>query len=399
VSAAQIRVAHLVAHPIQYFAPLYRELASRPQIDLTVYFYSDAAAGEFYDPGFDRKIAWQTPLLEGYRWRVCRSAEGAQFGDGLLRRPSWDIIREVALGPYEVLWAHSYSNLNTWLTVVPARLRGVRTLIREEQTLLRSRPWYKRALKQVALRGLFALSGGLYIGEQNRRYFRHYGMPVNRLFPARYCVDNGSLQRRAAELAPLRAEIRTRFGITDEAPVVLFCGKLIEEKQPLELIEAFAAVRRHLPCWLLLVGDGPLRPSAEELVAREAVPSVRFAGFLAEPDVADAYAAADVFVLPSLRETWGLVVNEAMNFGLPIVVWDQVGCAEDLVRDGWNGRVVANRSALEGALAELVADPQVRKTYGERSRQLIDEYSIEACADQIVEACLATASGRARREA
>jgi glycosyltransferase involved in cell wall biosynthesis len=398
VNAAQVRVAHLVAHPIQYFAPLYRELASRPQIDLTVYFYSDAAVGEFYDPGFDRTIAWQTPLLEGYTWRVCRSAEGAHFGAGFLRRPSWDIIREVALGRYEVLWAHSYSNLNTWLALVPARLRGVRTLIREEQTLLRSRPWYRRALKQVALRGLFALSGGLYIGEQNRRYFRHYGMPVERLFPARYCVDNGSLQRRAAELAPLRTQIRARFGVTDEAPVILFCGKLIEEKQPLELIEAFAAVRRRLPCWLLFVGDGPLRSSAEELVAREAVPSVRFAGFLAEPDVAEAYAAADVFVLPSLRETWGLVVNEAMNFGLPIVVWDQVGCAEDLVRDGWNGRVVAGRSALEGALAELVAEPQVRKTYGDRSRQLIDEYSIEACADQIVEACLATASGRARRE-
>ncbi len=399
MSTGPVRVAHVISHPIQYFAPLYRALTKRPEIDLTVYFYSDATATEFFDPGFNRRISWQTPLLDGYKWKVCPSAAGAPLATGFLRPPNWDIIREVALGHYDVVWAHSYSNLSTWLLLPAARARGARTLIREEQTLLRSRPWYKRALKQVALRSLFSLSGGLYIGEQNRRYFRHYGMSESDLFPARYCVDNDFFRGRAIELARDRKQVRASLGISDEAPVILFCGKLIERKQPLTLLETFESIRSRQPCWLLFAGDGPLRSSVDDLVARRSIPNVGVTGFLTEPETAAAYCAGDVLVLPSTYEPWGLVVNEAMNFGLPVVVLDRVGCAEDLVRDGWNGFVVSDRAELERALSSLVADPALRKTFGVRGRELVESYSIEACADGVVEACLASAGRKVRSRA
>jgi glycosyltransferase involved in cell wall biosynthesis len=385
-----VRVAHLVSHPIQYFAPLYRELAQRPEIDLTVYFYSDATAREFVDAGFGRAVTWDTPLLDGYKHTFLPSAARTDISGRFIKRPNLDIVGEVASGEYDVLWVHGYAHLTTWLAVAAARAHGMRVLIRDEQTLLHGRPFVRAAVKAVALRALYSQTEALYIGEQNRRYFAHYGMAPERMHPARYCVDNAYFQRRAAELAPRRSELRARFGIEDDAPVVLFAGKLIDKKQPLRLIEAFARVRAERPCSLLIAGDGTLRGECERLVAAFGMPDVRFAGFLNQGELPEAYAAADVFVLPSrLHETWGLVVNEAMNFGLPVVVSDKVGCAADLVRHGANGFVV--RHDITGELAQaidtLVADGDLRARFGKLSRKLVDRYSIEECADGIVRAC------------
>ncbi len=386
-----VRLAHIVSHPIQYFAPLYRELADRAEVDLTVYFCSDRTAGAFQDPGFGRVVQWDTPLLEGYRWRILPSARGAPIPHGFAWRPNIDVVREVASGAYDALWVHGYMHATTWLAVAAARARGMTVLLRDEQTLLDRRPAHRVALKEGPLRALFASCAGLYIGEQNRRYLLRYGMPERRLFFAPYCVDNAFFRREERTLRPKRDEIRRSLGVEDDAPVVLFTGKLIEKKQPLRLIEAFGRVRRTRPCWLLVAGDGPLRAIAETLARENGIPGVRFLGFLNQSELPRAYVAADLFVLPSSRqETWGLVVNEAMNFGLPLVVSDRVGCAADLVEEGRNGFIVPHTStdALAEAIARLVDDADLRQRFGRRSRARVGLYSVERAADGIVEACL-----------
>ena len=386
-----VRVAHLVSHPTQYYVPLYRELASRPEIDLTVYYYSAASLGEYYDPGFGRAVQWDVPLLSGYRARVCPSAARTSLGRGWRHAPNWDVVRAIVRGGYDVVWLHGYNHPTSMLTAAGARLTGARLMIREDQTLLHPRVWWKRALKAVGLRLLFTQMTGLYVGAESRRYLAHYGIPARRLVWTPHCVDNRTFRERAAVLRRERSAVRARFGITDDAPVVLFCGKLIGKKQPLALVDAYERVRRRRPCWLLLVGDGSLRPEIEALVRRREIPGVRLAGFLNQSELPAAYTAADMLVLPSaLHETWGLVVNEAMNFGLPLVVSDKVGCGPDLVRPGWNGFVVAHRDveALAHAIETLADQPEMRAEFGRRSRSLVDDYSLERCATGIVAACL-----------
>jgi glycosyltransferase involved in cell wall biosynthesis len=307
-------------------------------------------------------------------------------------RPQFDVVREIARGGYDAVWAHGYAHATTWLALLAAHARGARLLLRDEQTLLHPRPWRRRVARSIMLKQLYARSYGLYIGEENRRFLRAHGMRDERMFAAPYCVDNAYFSARAAELAPRRSELRTSFGIDDGAPVVLFAGKLIDKKQPLRLIEAFASVRGDQPCWLLLAGSGPQRDECEALVARLGVPNVRFAGFLDQTRLPEAYAAADVFVLPSkLHETWGLVVNEAMNFALPMIVSDKVGCGADLARPGENGAIVPydDTQALSRAIARFVADASLRRAYGARSAEIVSAYNIEAAADGIVEACTA----------
>jgi glycosyltransferase involved in cell wall biosynthesis len=386
-----VRLAHIVTHPIPYYAPLYRELSARPEVDLTVFFASDFSVREYEDRGFARGVAWDTPLLEGYRYCFMPSARGRKLsGDQMLYKPSLDIMRSAGNGSFDAVWVHGYANVNTWLSFLLTRLRGKAFLVRDDPVLQHARPGWRRAVKYPILRAVFRRAGGLYVGEQNRRYLLHYGMPEEHLFPALHCVDNAFFQAKAAELADRRDSLRESLGVGGEEPVILFCGKFVAKKQPLRIIEAFARFRDRRPARLLMVGEGELRPTAEQMVAQRGIPDVVFAGFLNQSEIVRAYAAADAFVLFSSHfETWGLVVNEAMNFGLPVVVSDKVGCADDLVREGRNGYVVPHDDvgALAAALEAVFESPERPAELGARSREIIDEYSVERCADGVVAAC------------
>jgi glycosyltransferase involved in cell wall biosynthesis len=390
-----VRLAHIVTHPIPYFAPLYRELSSRPEVELTVFFASDISVREYEDPAFGRSITWDTPLLDGYRYRFMPSARGRKLvGNRMFYKPSLDIIRAAGNGSFDAVWVHGYAYLNTWLSFALTQLRGRTFLVRDDPILQHSRPRWRQMVKYPILRTVFRRAGGLYVGEQNRRFLLHYGMLEERLFPACHCVDNAFFQARAAELAPRRESLRESLGVAGEDPVVLFCGKFAAKKQPLRVIEAFARLRGRRGCRLLMVGEGELRPAAERLVAQRGIPDVAFAGFLNQSEIVRAYVAADAFVLFSSDfETWGLVVNEAMNFGLPVVVSDKVGCGEDLVHEGQNGYTVAHDDveALASALEAVFLSPQRALELGARSREIIDQYSVERCADGIVAACEALA--------
>jgi glycosyltransferase involved in cell wall biosynthesis len=376
-----VRVLHVVRTPVQYFAPLYRELARRPEIVLTVAFRSDQGAGTFVDPGFGRAISWDVPLLGGYRH---------VFLGGPRRTRGLAAAWAVLAGGYDAVWVHGYSDASTWLVAAAGVARRVPVLVRDEATLLRRRSAGRRLAKALVLPPLFRLVHGLAIGRENRRYFEHYGLGGDRLFPARYSVDNAFFRAHAAGLAGRRAELRSSFGLPADQPLILMCGKLSQIKDPLLLLRAFASVRRRVGCSLLFAGDGALRAEIEATVARDGIPDVRVAGFLNQSELPRAYAAADTLVLCSRREPWGLVVNEAMNFALPVVVTDVVGCAADLVAHGENGLVVPVGSvlALEAALHRLVTEPETRRRWGLRSREIVDGYDVRCTADEIVAAVM-----------
>jgi glycosyltransferase involved in cell wall biosynthesis len=394
-----LRLAHVVSHPIQYFAPLYREIAATGAVDLTVYFMSDATLRDHHDPGFDRPVKWDIDLVGGYRHRIVRSASGRPVRAGLRQLPQVDLLWELSTGRYDVIWLHGYNNSTLALACLAGRAVRRPVLIREEQTLLEPRSWIKAVVKETGLRLLLRQVGGLYIGEESRRYLQHFGVPEQRLFPALYCVDNERLQEQARVLAGDRQAIRASLGVTDDNPVVLFCGKLVDRKGPMELLRAFGEVRARRPCWLLFAGEGPLRADIEEAVRTGFIENVHILGFLNQTELPRAYCAADMFVLPSkYNETWGLVVNEAMIFGLPVITSDHVGCSLDLVHHGRNGFVTRAGfvSDLSYAIETLVSDEALRAGFGANSRSLIAPFTVSASAAAIVQAAgIVAAAGTA----
>jgi glycosyltransferase involved in cell wall biosynthesis len=391
-SKQPIRLAALVGAPIHYHTPLYRRLAADPRLDFTVLFASYA------DIGYANGMALDQNVLDGYQSEFLRRASSAQdfSSPWALRDP--DIVRALVKGRYEVLWLHGYNFGVHVLAAATMRLRGLPIMFREEQTLMHPRGVLKAAAKEVALRALFRGSFGLYIGSESKRWFEHYGVSRDRLFAVPYAVDNERLRRAHAELAPDRAKLRRSFGLPEDQPLFLTVSRLVPKKQPLALLEAFRRARQRVGCSLLIVGTGELEEVIREETARRHIPDVALAGFLRQSEVPRAFACADAFVLFSrYNETWGVVVNEAMNFGLPVLVSDKVGSGTDLVHDGYNGYVIAveDVEALSDHMVRIAEDPELRERLGRRSLEIIADWDVNDAARGIVNA-VATAVGPVR---
>jgi glycosyltransferase involved in cell wall biosynthesis len=382
-----IRVGMLAARPVYYHAPLYRRVAAHPGIDFTAIFASTAGVRPV-DGGFGQFVTWDVDPLEGYRSVFLKRADQNAGGDSTFSFRDFDVARVVRSGRFDLLWMHGYNSITHILAAATQLAQGGGLLLREEQTLLHPRPMWKRALKRLGLAVILRHAYGLYIGSQNRRWLEYYGVPPERLFFTPYTVDNEELQASARLLGPSREEIRQQFGLGNK-PVILTVCRLIPKKQPLALLEAFRRLRADWDCALLIIGSGVLEEAMRHKVAIERIPDVVFGGFLNRSEIARAYTAADIFTLASKEhETWGLVVNEAMNFALPVVVSNKVGCAADLVREGENGFVVAadDPQSLADRLSLLVGSSNLRRRFGAASHDLIRGWSYEVAADGLLQA-------------
>jgi glycosyltransferase involved in cell wall biosynthesis len=234
---------------------------------------------------------------------------------------------------------------------------------------------------------------GLYVGERSRAYWRHYRYPSTRLFFSPHCVDAEWFAKRATPEA--RVALRAQLGLASESKAVLFAGKLVPFKRPLDLIAAASQLKSRRPVIEVLVaGSGPLEPEIMGAARTAGVPC-HMLGFCNQSEMPAAYAAADVLVLPSDgRETWGLVANEVLACGRPIVVSDAVGCAPDLAATGEAGRVFAagDVGAFAAALSDVMDHPPTAAAIAAKSAV----YSVGAAAEGIVRAAGFSLNNRRR---
>lgn len=397
--SAPFRLAVLTSHPIQYQAPLLRLLAQTSEIDLTVFFCARVGAETYLDPGFGVPVQWNTPILDGYRHVflpniAIRPSVNRFFG---LVNPS--IVAHLARGHWDALLVHGYAHATNWLAFAAARPRGIPVLLRGELSPMRPTSGVRRAVRSVVLRQLFRrVSAFLTIGTYNAESYRSLGVPPEKMFHTPYAVDNEGFIAQADALRPVRDEIRRRLGVPPDRVLLLFCGKFIPRKRPLDLLAALArpGLERAVAGF---VGDGELRPAMERQGQHLGPERVRIFGFKDQRELAEYYTAADAFVLPARFESWGLVVNEAMCFGLPVVTTTGVSAARDLVADGWNGYVhePGDVDALAHALQHFVRSDELRDEMGRRSRARISGWSNAACVEGITAALAAVSRVPAHR--
>lgn len=344
------RLLVFTTHPIQYQAPWFRAIEESGRFDLLVAFsYIPTEAEQAV--GFGGAFEWDIPLREGYRSVV--------LGHGLLRRapafmrrPAKGIGQLIDEFRPDVALVLGWQELSLVQAIRACRRRRVPVILRGESVPRRDRPRPVRWLQRHLVRQSAAV---LAIGTRNRRFYAELGVPSARIVDAPYCVDNQRFGTAARTLRPRRGDIRRSLGVPSDAFCLLFAGKLEAKKRPLDLIEAVALARASgAGVHALIVGDGPLRAECQSRIAALGAP-VGLLGFRNQSELPEVYVAADALVLPSDdRETWGLVVNEAMASGVPVIASDSVGCAPDLVRDSETGAVY--RCGDIGELARLITD-------------------------------------------
>ena len=398
-----LRIAYLLSHPIQYQSPLLRCLAQRREIELTVFYTSDFSLRSYPDQGFGVPVEWDVPLLGGYRHEVLPSLlDGTTIS--FFRPLNRGIFRALRRGRFDVLWIHGYATLNSWIAMAAAKALRIPVLLRTDSTLIdHSRGPLKLAVKKIFFAMLRPFAYGvLSVGLRNAEYWQHHLGPGVPLFSIPYSVDNAFFQAHCHAASVTREDLRHELKLDPQRPVILFASKLLPRKRCIDLVEAYFELltRQRAPAnpfptpYLLIVGDGEERPQIEARIRKADAEGVRLLGFRNQSELPRYYDLCDVFVLPSVHEPWGLVVNEVMNTGRPVVVSDEVGCQPDLVVDGDNGCVfpAGNVTALADALERLLADPHARRRMGRRSLERIQAFSFEANVQQLVQAFRAAAA-------
>jgi glycosyltransferase involved in cell wall biosynthesis len=199
-----------------------------------------------------------------------------------------------------------------------------------------------------------------------------------------YAVDNAFFRAETAASASTREELRTSLGLAKGRPIILYASKMIERKRPSDLLEAYVRLspsgKTEPHPYLLFVGDGEMREALERRASRLCWSSIKFLGFKNQTELPSYYDLCDVFVLPSVREPWGLVVNEVMNAGRAVIVSDQVGCGPDLVKNGRNGCIfeAGSTDSLHNALCNVLNAAERCRAMGRESLKVIDQWSFES---------------------
>ncbi|HYG76496.1 MAG TPA: glycosyltransferase family 4 protein [Planctomycetota bacterium] len=380
-----IRLGVFATHPVQYHVPIWRLLSRRKDMDVRVYYFSDENVRGTRNAEFNTDLKWDVDLLQGYSHEfLSRDADisnprSVRLDDAetILKRSgfTWILI-------------HGYTHtFERQLVRAARRLKISVLMLGEFADLGRRRSLLKRSIRDLYLKWFYGhVTAFCCIGEEARSHLERFGIPPHRLFRAPYSVDTALFERQV--IAFKREECRRELGISNDQIVLLFSGKLIPRKAPLLIVDAVRKLRSSQRLVLAVIGDGPLRESLAAAATPVLGERFRPFGFVNQSAIGKYMAAADAFILPSECETWGLVVNEAMQFGLPAIVSRNVGCRRDLIVEGKTGYSFNSGASdeLAGILEQILAQPQLLRQMGESAREHIKAFTSEASAEGVAAA-------------
>ena len=325
------KVLIVCGHPVQYMSPLLRRMAQHPQLEVTTVYCRLRGAKAGVDPEFGAKIQWDIPLLDGYTWtEIPNKGTDSEGFWGLYNPGLWKFVRE---GNFDAVFCHTgYIRASFWITYFASKLSRSAFLFGTDATTLTplDRRIWKRPVKRFFWPLLYRLaSQAIAPSTGTQELLRSLGIPEERISLIPYVVDNDWWQARSVEVD--RNAVRASWGATPETAVVLFCAKLQPWKRPLDLVQAFAKAEV-ANALLLLAGEGPLKEDLQAETLRLGISDrVRFLGFVNQTQLPALYTAADVMVLPSEYDAFGVVVNEAMLCGCPVIASNSVGAGRDLI--------------------------------------------------------------------
>jgi glycosyltransferase involved in cell wall biosynthesis len=372
------RLAIILSHPIQYHSPMFKLLNERGIIDIKVFYtWGEAAMGENFDQGFGRNVQWDIPLLEGYPYELIKNYSkkpNSHHFNGIVNR---DIIAGVKRYHPDMILIFGWA-FNSHLKVIRYFSGKVPILFRGDSTLMNEQGFAKRIARYVFLRWVYKhIDKALYVGKHNYDYYIRFGMKPDQLVWAPHAIDNDRFMQAGLQNNDAN-RFRQSLGINEEHFVFLFAGKLEPTKDPVLLLQAFLALKFDPAVHLVFSGNGKLEEQLKSLA--QGSQNIHFVEFQNQRAMPELYRSGDVFVLPSIGETWGLAVNEAMACKRPVLISDKCGCYPDLVDNAVNGYIfkAGDIEDLKQKMVLLYSNKDKLKLMQEASLKKVREYSIEA---------------------
>lgn len=367
-----------------YRIPVFNALAARDDVDLHVIFLSETDPGLRQWQVYKNEIQFSYDVLPAWRKRVGKYNLLINRGVGAALVHSQP----------QVILCGGYNYLASWQAAVWAKRHNIPVVLWSESTAHDSRRhrWPVEFMKSSFLRRCRACVAA---GQSSRDYLIQLGASPEKIFIAPNAVDIDFYASLAAQARRHAAEVRTRHALPPR--YFLYAGRLVPQKGVFDLLAAYAKLepRHRSHIGLVFAGDGESRSQLAERATAIQPGSVRFCGFLHREQLAELYALAEALMFPTHSDPWGLVVNEAMACGLPIIASHVAGCVPDLVKNAENGFVVppGNIEALTNAMHAVIDDASTTQEFAARSASNIKAYTPAACAEGLAMAGLFASDG------
>ena len=351
-------------------------LALRNNVQVKVFYtWSQLQHGKKFDPGFGKTIEWDIPLLDGYEHSFVENISTKPGSDHFTGINNPTLNREIKTWGADALLVYGWS-FKSHFKAMRFFKNKIPVLFRGDSTLLDEKPGLKKIVRRAFLKYVYSFADtAFYAGEANKKYFAAHGFKEKQLVFMPHAIDN----RRFApsdENKIAAHNIRQQLKIPNDGLLFLFAAKMDKNKNAILLVESFLDCNNE-KSHLLIVGNGSEEQNIKSKC--EGKENVHFLNFQNQQNMPGLYACANVFVLPSKSETWGLAVNEAMAAGKAIVLSDTCGAAFDLVTSMENGFVFKNndKEDLKKAIQYFIDNKSESERMGNCSRKKIQMYSYE----------------------
>ena len=353
-----------------YRTPLLRKISDRKDIELTV-FYCEDFSSNIKVAYIYKRIKKTTPVI---KIKLPNLPEENYFNPSI-----WKILSN---NNFDVVIVGGYYHLTMLLAIFWALIHHIPYIINSESHFLTKRNIFKSFMKKLFLSPIIKrtsayLPTGKYAGE----YLIYYGADREKIFYFPNTPDVEYFIKESDEYRKKKKEIKRELGI-ENGFILLYIGRLVKEKGLFTLLKAFKEIKKNYKdLALLLVGDGILKNSLIEYVENDRIEDVYFTGAIPNNKLPKYYAISDIFVLPSYYEPWGVVVNEAMASGLPIILSDKVGSGGDLLKEGENGFSYKSDDSKEltSCIEKFIKNPKMILEMGNQSRKIIKKFDYSYC--------------------
>lgn len=389
------RLVVVISHPIQHFSPLFRCIAKRGNIELKVFYCCDWGFNEYRDPGFGETFKWDIPLLDGYDHEfLAINKRPVNLGFRAIDNPS--VASRLDDFQPDAVWVHGYGHRTSWRVRRWANRNRRRVLYFGDSELLSTRTWKQRVVKRIVVPHFFrGCDRFLTIGDNNEAYYRHYGVAAEKMIRGAFPVDIGRFQQQAdATGTEAKQKLRQRFGLSSDAKVVLFVGKFIDIKRPMDLVLAASRLKGDVTgVQFLLVGSGPLHDAIVSAIDAHGLrESVKLSGFVNQAELPSILGLGDILAMCSEKDPHPLVVTEAMATGNAVIASDRVGCVgpTDAAIPGVNADVYpcGDVDSLSNVIRILVADDERLMRYRAMSRKIAWNHDVAVMANAVETAVL-----------
>jgi glycosyltransferase involved in cell wall biosynthesis len=347
-------------------------------MEIKVFYTWEKDAAKF-DRDFGKNVEWDIPLLEGYEYVFVSNNNNNGRGFWDVKNPG--LIKEIENWKATAVLIFGWNYLSHLKAMFHFKSR-IPVLFRGDSTLLDESSGIKQRLRRLFLTYIYRRTDhALYVGSANKAYFLKHGLQEQQLTFTPHAIDNDRFGQLTPQQELFIQSTKQALGIKPNDTVIVYCGKLLQKKNPLLLVQAVKEIN-HENLHLIFVGDGVLGQELKNTIASSV--RVHLLPFQNQGMMPAVYRLGEIFCLPSAGpgETWGLAVNEAMACGRAVLVSDKAGCAADLVQEGINGYSFRSNDIndLKDKISRMISNRNTIAAMGEASAKLIRDWNFDAIA-------------------